>query len=102
MDQDLPLPDRPKERAKRPPDSMPGLADASRRLEKEFKGSVSLPAIEEALSASYGSLAATATVHSYLSIFAERLARERLRQQAREAGPGVAWPGSGRPTTRSA
>jgi arsenate reductase (thioredoxin) len=71
---------------------MPGFEAASRRLALEFEGAFTDVAIEQELSASYDSLASTSTVHNFLSILAERSARQRLRVLA--AGQESALPGA--------
>jgi hypothetical protein len=54
-----------------PPPVMPGLEAASKRLFFEFRGAFTTLA--------YDSLASTSTVHNFLSVLAERSAREQLR-----------------------
>ena len=58
---------------------MPGLDAAAKRLFLEFQGAFTTLAIEQQLCASYDSLASTSTVHNFLSVLAERSAREQLR-----------------------
>jgi hypothetical protein len=62
-----------------PPPVMPGLEAASKRLFFEFRGAFTTLAIKRQLRASYDSLASTSTVHNFLSVLAERSAREQLR-----------------------
>jgi arsenate reductase (thioredoxin) len=71
---------------------MPGFEAASKRLALEFEGAFTAVAIEHELSTSYDSLARTSTVHNFLSILAERSARQRLRVLA--AGRERALPGT--------
>lgn len=69
-----------------PPLIMPGFESASKRLMVEFDGAFSSHAIEQQLRAAYDSLASTSTVHNFLSILAERSAREQLRSLAPSQG----------------
>ena len=62
-----------------PPPVMPGFESASKRLALEFHGAFTALAVEQQLCAAYDSLASTSTVHNFLSILAERSAREQLR-----------------------
>ncbi len=58
------------------------LEGAARRLSREFAGVFSLETVAECVFDSYERLAATATVMNYLTILAERFARERLQALA--------------------
>src|ERR1700682_2552152 len=69
-----------------PPVIMPGFESASKRLMVEFDGAFTSLAIEQQLRAAYDSLASTSTVHNFLSILAERSAREQLRSLAPSQG----------------
>jgi hypothetical protein len=73
-----------------PPQVMPGLEAASKRLSLEFDGAFTTFAIERQLAASYDSLASTSTVHNFLSVLAERSAREQLRVLAAAQKRGLA------------
>ncbi|MGA9114521.1 MAG: arsenate reductase ArsC [Candidatus Dormiibacterota bacterium] len=64
------------------------LEGAARRLAREFAGTFSLETVEECVVDSFERLAATATVMNYLTILAERFARERLEALA-QAGSKV-------------
>ena len=64
------------------------LEGAARRLSREFAGTFSLETVEECVVDSFERLAATATVMNYLTILAERFARERLEALA-QAGSKV-------------
>ncbi len=55
------------------------LEGAARRLSREFAGIFSLESVEECVVDSFERLAATATVMNFLTILAERFARERLQ-----------------------
>jgi protein-tyrosine-phosphatase len=55
------------------------LQGAARRLAREFIGVVNLETVEECVMDSFERLAATATVTGFLTILAERFARERLQ-----------------------
>lgn len=59
------------------------LGGAISRLQKEFDGTFSPETIEETVHDSYRRLAETATVTTYLALFSERFARERLHAVAR-------------------
>ncbi|MGO8687309.1 MAG: arsenate reductase ArsC [Candidatus Dormibacteria bacterium] len=54
------------------------LEGASRRISRDFAGVFSLETVEECVMDSFDRLTATATVTNYLTILAERFARERL------------------------
>jgi len=54
----------------------------AQRLAKEFEGVFSIETVDEVLTDSLERLEATATVHTYIYLFAERFARERLRAVA--------------------
>jgi len=55
-------------------------------LTREFEGTFSKETIDRVFLDSYERLAATAKVHQYIDLFAERFARERLRAVARSEG----------------
>jgi protein-tyrosine-phosphatase len=59
---------------------------ATANLRREFEGVFSSETIEANVEDSYQKLAATATVTTYLDLFAERFARERLSAVARSEG----------------
>jgi arsenate reductase len=62
------------------------LSNPTARLAREFDSVYSPETDEAALRDSYERLASTATVTTYLSLFAERFARERLRAAAQAEG----------------
>jgi protein-tyrosine-phosphatase len=55
------------------------LGASSVRLQKEFEGQFNAPTIERFILSSYEDFAVRAKVETYLPVFAERFARERLR-----------------------
>lgn len=62
------------------------LKFATATLRREFEGVFSRETVEETVGDSYRKLAATATVTTFLDLFAERFARERLTAAARSEG----------------
>jgi protein-tyrosine-phosphatase len=69
------------------------LSGAEARLAREYAGVFSPETVAELLRDSFDQLAATAKVQTYLELFAERFARERLRAVARsQAGPSAGPP----------
>jgi protein-tyrosine-phosphatase len=62
------------------------LRTAAAHLEDEFKGVFGVETIERFLVSSYDELAPRATVRRFLTLFAERFARQRLRALARVEG----------------
>jgi protein-tyrosine-phosphatase len=64
------------------------LEGAAQRLSREFAGVFSLETVEECVMDSFERLAATATVMNFLTVLAERFARERL-QALGQAGKQV-------------
>jgi arsenate reductase len=67
-------------------DQRQALKSASQRLRTEFAATVSAPTIEAFLYSSYQQLADRATLHDFLVLLAERLARHRLRALAKLDG----------------
>jgi protein-tyrosine-phosphatase len=61
----------------------------ARRLAKEFEGIFSTETVEEVLADSLEQLDATAKVRTYIYLFAERFARERLRAVAESRGLSI-------------
>lgn len=59
---------------------------SGQRLTREFEGVFSKETVESVLRDSYQRLEATAKVHIYLDLFAERFARERLQAVVQSAG----------------
>ena len=58
------------------------LGSSSVRLQKEFEGQFNAPTIERFILSSYEDFAGRAKVDTYLPVFAERFARERLKALA--------------------
>lgn len=65
------------------------LAAAIHTLDRKFQGVFGPETIAGCVNDSYASLAATATVTSWLPVLAERLARDRLTAAARTANPSL-------------
>ncbi len=63
------------------------LHDAARDLHEKYRGVFGEETIETLLFSSYAQLAATATVHNWLVIGAERFARQRLQALAHAESP---------------
>jgi arsenate reductase len=68
------------------PDRQYSLRIAARQLREEFAGVFGQETIEQFLHSSYAEFASTATVPRFLSLLAERFARQRLRALARIEG----------------
>ncbi len=66
-----------------------GPMTTAQRLAKEFQGVFSIETVDEVLADSLERLEATATVHTYIYLFAERFARERLRAVAESKGLSI-------------
>ncbi|MGC2654914.1 MAG: arsenate reductase ArsC [Mycobacterium sp.] len=67
-------------------DQRRAMKSAALRLDSEFTGTVSTETIERFLYSSYDQLAARANVHDFLTLLAERFARQRLRALAKAEG----------------
>lgn len=65
------------------------MTTASQTLRRRFQGVFSAETIDECLRDSYRSLAATATIGTWLPVLAERLAKDRLSAAARPATPDL-------------
>jgi arsenate reductase len=65
------------------------LHSAARDLHQQFRGVFGEETIESLLFSSYAELAATATVHNWLVIGAERFARQRLEALAHAQSPAT-------------
>jgi arsenate reductase (thioredoxin) len=64
-------------------DQRQALKSATARLHSEFADTFDLGTIERLLHSSYDQLAASATVHDFLALLAERFARQRIRGLAK-------------------
>ena len=76
-----------------PPDEKLMIRRALEVLKREFRGVFDDETIENFLMDSFERLLAKAKVRTFLGIFAERFARERLTAMARLEGSGPAKPG---------
>ena len=70
-------------------DQQYALSSAARNLGEQFAGVFGAETIERFLYSSYDQFAGVATVPTFLSLLAERFARQRLRALARVEGKGT-------------
>ncbi|MGH9285412.1 MAG: arsenate reductase ArsC [Acidimicrobiales bacterium] len=68
------------------PEQQPAMLHAAQVLAREFTGVFGTGTIEAVLTSSYDQLAAGARIPTFLALFAERFARQRLRALARVEG----------------
>jgi arsenate reductase len=71
------------------PDDRLALRTAASNLRKDFDGVFGVETIERYLHESYDEFAGRATVHNYLSLLAEKFARQRLRARSKVEGTDV-------------
>jgi arsenate reductase len=71
------------------PDDRLALRTAASNLRKGFDGVFGVETIERYLHESYDEFAGRATVHNYLSLLAEKFARQRLRARSKVEGTDV-------------
>ncbi len=77
-----------------PNDVQYALSSAARNLAGEFAGTFGVETIERFLASSYDQFTASARIHTFLPLMAERFARQRLSALAKVEGK----PGTGLPT----
>jgi arsenate reductase len=71
------------------PDDRLALRTAASNLRKDFDGVFGVETIERYLHESYDEFAGRATVYNYLSLLAEKFARQRLRARSKVEGTDV-------------